>query len=126
MRHIRRRRGRSIVASLAFAALLGSGTYAMTAANTVPATKAGDGTGAVSGYGVSAIKYNLNASNPSSADTVTFTLDSTPVAGSSLKAQVASGGAWYNCINSGANATCTLTGGVAVTSIGQLRVVAAD
>lgn len=126
MRKVKRRRGGSIVVSLAFAALLGSGTYALTAANTVPGTKAGDGAGTVSGYTVSAIKYTLNSSNPRNADSVSFTLDSAPAVGSSLRAQLTDGGAWHTCTNSGASVTCAITGGVALTSIDQLRVVAAD
>lgn len=127
MKRVRRRRGGgSVLASLALVAVLGSGSYALTAANTVPATKAGDGTGTVSGYSASSVKYALNAANPSSADSVSFTLDSTPATGSTLKAQVISGGTWYSCTNSGASVTCTLTGGVAVSAVDQLRVIAAD
>jgi hypothetical protein len=129
MRHTRRhrrRKGGSIVLGMAFAALLASGSYALTAANTVPASKAGDGTGTVSGYAASAINYTLNASNPANADSVAFTLDSTPPAGSELKAQVISGGTWYDCTNTGASVACALTGGVAVTAVNQLRVIAAD
>ncbi len=50
-------------------------TYAFAAANTVPESKAGDGTGVISGYAVSNIHYILDASNPTIIDTVTFQLD---------------------------------------------------
>jgi hypothetical protein len=100
----------------------------LTAANTVPASKAGDGTGAVSGYTASAVHYNLNALDPSKADSVQFTLNAAPPAGGSLKARVVSGaaGQWYDCTNVLTAVTCTLGTGVAVADIDQLRVVAAD
>ncbi len=123
---IARRKGSSVVASLLFVAVLGSGSYALTAANTVTGSKAGDGTGTVTGYAVSAVKYTLDSTNPASAISVGFTLDSTPATGSTIKAQVVSGGTWFTCSNSTTTVTCPLTGGVAVTAINQLRVVAAD
>jgi hypothetical protein len=110
---------------LAFAIV--AGTYAFTAANTVPASKAGDGSGAVTGYTVSAIHYGLNATNPANVDSVTFTLDSAPVAGSTLRVQLAAGGSWYSCTNAGANVSCTTTAPQAtVLGITALRVVVAD
>lgn len=123
---INRRKGKSAFTAVLLAAVLASGSYALTAANTVSASKAGDGTGAVSGYSVSGVSYNLNATNPASADSVEFTLNSTPVTGSTIKAQVVSGGTWHSCTNLLAVVTCTFTGGQAVASIDQLRVVAAD
>ena len=78
--------------------VLAGATYAFAAANTVPASKAGDGSGAISGYVVSAIHYNLNAITPTNIDSVTFTLDSAPVAGSTIKIKlVAAGSTWYTC-----------------------------
>ena len=119
-------RAKSIAVALTFAGLLASGSYAFTAANTVDASKAGEGAGTVSGYAVTGVHYNLNASDPATADSVTFNLDSTPKAGSTLKAQVVTGGNWFNCTNTAAAVTCTLTGGVSISSINTLRVLAAD
>lgn len=104
-----------------------AGTYAFTAANTVPASKAGDGTGTVTGYTVSAIHYNLNAANPANVDSVTFTLDTAPVAGSTLRVQLAAAGSWYTCTNAATAVTCTTTAPQAtVVGITALRVVVAD
>src|ERR1700709_1132309 len=47
----------AVIASMAIA----GGAYAFTASNTVPASAAGAGAGAVSGYTVSALHYSLNA-----------------------------------------------------------------
>lgn len=107
-------------------ALLG-GSYAMTAANTVPNSKAGDGSGTITGYVLSSVKYNLNASSPQNVDSVTFSLDSTPAAGSTLKAQLSAAGTWYTCTNSGTAVTCTTTSPQAtVAAATQLRVVIAQ
>jgi hypothetical protein len=102
-----------------------AGSLAFTAANTVPASKAGDGSGAVTGYTVSGIHYGLNASNPANVDSVSFTLDSVPVAGSTMTAQI--GGNWYSCTNSGANVTCNTTSPQAtVLPVVSLRIIVAD
>jgi len=107
-------------------AMVGAG-YAYTASSTVPNTNAGDGAGTISGYVVSSVKYNLNASNPQNIDSVTFNLDSTPVAGSTLKAQLAAAGSWYTCTNVAAAVTCTTTSPQAtVAAATQLRVVVAQ
>ena len=107
-------------------AMVGAG-YAYTASNTVPNTNAGDGAGTITGYVVSSVKYNLNASNPQNLDSVTFNLDSTPAAGSTLKAQLASSGSWYSCTNVAAAVTCATTSPQAtVAAATQLRVVVAQ
>lgn len=103
------------------------GAFALTNSNTVPATQAGDGAGAISGYVVSSVKYNLNASNPSNIDSVTFNLDSTPVAGSTLKMQLAAAGSWYTCTNVAAAITCATTSPQAtVATATTLRVIVAQ
>jgi hypothetical protein len=102
-----------------------AGTLAFTDANTVPASKAGDGSGAVTGYVVTGIHYGLNGTNPGNVDSVSFTLDSTPVAGSTLRAQI--GGNWYSCTNTGAAVTCATTSPQAtVLPVTSLRIVVAD
>lgn len=118
---------RSWMWAVALTAAVVAATDASTASNTVSASQAGDGTGTISGYVLSSIKYNLNASTPSNIDSVTFTLDSTPAAGSTLKAQLASAGSWYTCTSSGANITCTTTSPQATVSAATaLRVVIAQ
>ena len=130
MRQIRRNRGKggSAFTAVLLAASLAGGSYALTAANTVPESKAGDGEGVVSGYTASAIHYNLNATDPSKADSVAFTLDTAPAAGGTVKVEVDNGsGTWYSCTNVLTAVTCTLgVSGVAVADIDQLRVVAAQ
>lgn len=108
------------------AGVLVAGTYAYTAANTVPTSKAGDGSGAVSGYTVSVVHYNLNATSPQNVDSVTFTLDTAPVAGGTIKAQV-DGAAWYTCTNVTTAVTCTTTAPQAtVLGATSLRVIVAQ
>ncbi len=102
-------------------ALAGS-AYAFAAANTVPNTQAGDGSGTVSGYSVSNIVYNLNATDPSTLDNVTFDLDSAAV---TVDAQlVSSGGTFYTCTNTSLNTWQCDTSGLAVSTIDELRVIA--
>lgn len=106
---------------------VGGGVYAYTASNTVSASQAGDGSGAITGFVVSSVKYNLNTSNPSNIDSVTFSLDSSPTAGSTLKAQLAPAGSWYTCTNVSTAVTCTVTSPQAtVAAATNLRVVIAQ
>jgi hypothetical protein len=103
--------------------------YASAASNTVSASKAGDGAGVISGYSVNTIHYNLNATNPGTIDSVTFTLNSVPVAGSTIKIKLVAGGStWYTCTNVAANVTCNngTTLGATVLSADELTVVVAD
>jgi hypothetical protein len=95
-----------LAAVAVLASVLVAGTYAYTAANTVPDTKAGDGSGNVTGYVVSAIHYNLNATNFTYVDSVTFTLDTDPGSGT-IKAQVNAN--WYSCTNVATAVTCPTT-----------------
>ena len=109
--------------------VLTGATYAFAAANTVPASKAGDGSGAISGYTASAIHYALNGTTPSTIDAVTFTLNTAPTAGSTIKIKlVAAGSTWYTCTNAGTAVTCNngSTIGAPVTSADSLEVVIAD
>ncbi len=111
------------------ALVLTAGTFAFAEANTVPTSKAGDGHGAVSGYTISAVHYNLNVANPTLIDSVTFNLNSTPVAGSTIRIKlVAAGSTWYTCTNSVAVVTCDngSTLGVTVLSVNDLQVVISD
>ncbi|MCQ3936491.1 MAG: hypothetical protein DPW18_05520 [Chloroflexi bacterium] len=97
--------------------------YAFAASNTVPATKAGDGSGAVSGYTVTNVVYTLNGTDPSTLDNVAFDLGA---AAAQVKVQLVSSGTWYSCtLSTGTVWECDTTG-LAVSSINQLRVVAAS
>jgi hypothetical protein len=102
--------------------ILSGFTYAMAAANTVDATKAGDGAGVVSGYAVSDVHYVLDTTNPSNIASVTFVLDAVAT---NIKIQlVSSTGAWYPCTY-GTPVSCT-TAGATVTAANTLRVVAGN
>jgi len=101
------------------------GGFASTNSNTVPASKAGDGSGAVSGYTISAIDYGINSTDPSLIDSVGFNLDSTPAAGSTIKAKV--DGSWYSCTATVAAVDCDTTSPQAtVASHTTLQIVVAD
>lgn len=106
--------------------VLAAATYAFAAANTVPASSAGDGSGAVTGYTVSAIHYVLNASNPGNIDSVTFTLNTAPVAGGTIKITL-DGTDWYSCTNVTTAVTCVTTAPQATVLLAtNLRVVIAQ
>lgn len=94
----------------------------------MPASKAGDGTGAISGYTVSNVNYNLNAANPSNIDSVTFDVDVAPSAGADMEIKlVTAGSTWYSCTNVTTALTCVTTSPQAtVATADELRVVIAD
>jgi hypothetical protein len=129
-----RTRNIRILAIVAAVLILASATYAFAAANTVPASKAGDGSNTISGYTASAVHYNLNANNPTIVDSVTFTLDSTPIAGSTIRISLVSSSnasnsnTWYTCLNKGTAVTCDngSTLNVPVSAINTLEIVIAD
>ena len=100
---------------------LSAAAYAFAASNTVPDTRAGDGSGTVSGYTVTSVAYTLNASDPSTLDSVSFDLGS---AATQVEAQLVAAGTWYSCtLDTGTVWECDTTG-LAVSTIDQLRVVA--
>lgn len=119
-------RGRALLGGAVVAGAMGVAGFAFTASNTVPDTKAGDGTGTVTGYVVSSVHYGLNSADPTLADSITFNLDSTPKAGSTIKTKV--GGVWYSCTHTAAAVTCDTTVGTQATvqPITSLQVVVAD
>ena len=112
-----------LVAAIVAAGVLGIGTYAFTATNTVPASYAGSGSGTISGYTVSSVQYVLATANPSNIDKVTFTLDASATV---VKAKLLSSSSTYtDCtISGGTSVTCDFSPDVSVTSADQLAVVA--
>jgi hypothetical protein len=119
--------GRSGLLAVTLVVALAAGAYAYTNSNTVGASQAGDGTGAITGFVVSSVKYNLNATTPSNIDSVTYTLDATPAVGSTLKTQLAPAGSWYTCTNVATAVTCNVTSPQAtVVAATNLRVVIAQ
>lgn len=118
-------RGRAILGAVAVAGATAVGAFAFTASNTVPNSKAGSGSGTVAGYVVSSVDFGLNGTDPSNLDSVTFNLDSTPVAGSTIKTKV--GANWYTCTHAVAVVTCATTSPQAtVQPVTALQVVIAD
>jgi hypothetical protein len=116
-----------LLSGLSGMALVAAGGAAFTAANTVPATVAGAGTGAVSGYTVSGVVYNLNASNPQNIDSVTFTYS--PGSPDPTKARIShnNGTTWFNCdsaiVPGSDSVTACLTSGATVVAATTLIVV---
>lgn len=122
-----KRRTKRLAIAAVVAGLVVVGAFAFTASNTVPGTKAGDGSGAITGYVVSSVHYTLNGSDPTKVDSVAFTLDSAPVAGSTLKVQLESAGSWYSCTNVTTAVTCATTSPQAtVQPADNLRVIVAQ
>jgi hypothetical protein len=107
---------------VAVVVVLAVSSYAFAAANTVPDSHAGAGSGDISGYTVSAVAYNLNATDPATLDSVDFTLSA---AATQVKIKlVASGSTWYDCsVVTSNNWTCD-TSGASVSTMDELNVVA--
>ena len=115
-------RRRSVLV-VALAAVLAFATYAFTASNTVPGSKAGKGEGAISGYTVSAVAYTLSASNPANIDSVAFTLSASAT---TVKAKLVQSSSTYTscAVTGGTTVTCDFSPDVAVLSADELSVVA--
>ncbi len=109
-------------------AVIAAATYAFAAANTVPASYAGDGSGAISGFVISNIHYTLNAANPAGDITnVTFTVAPAVPAGGAVYVQFNVGAAVLCSLNvAGDTATCAAPAGATPLAITSLRVVAAQ
>jgi hypothetical protein len=115
---------RRTILVVALASSLALATFAFTASNTVPGTKAGKGEGAISGYAVSGVAYTLSSSNPANIDSVAFTLDA---AATTVKAKLVQSSSTYtDCTVAGLNVTCNFSPDVAVVSADELSVVAAS
>ena len=106
----------------------GFATQGLTASNLVGSSKAGDGSGVISGYDISSVHYGLNSTDASKIDSVTFTLDTAPAAGSTIKIQLSSTGSWFSCTNVLAGVTCATTAlpQPSVAAATSLRVVVAQ
>lgn len=78
------------------------GGTALTAANTVPGTVAGSGTGSISGYTITDISYTLNGTNPQNLDAVVITYDDAPGDPTVARVSHNNGTNWFNC-NAGIN-----------------------
>ena len=113
---------RRTILVVALAAALALATFAFTASNTVPGSKAGKGEGAISGYAVSSVAYTLSSTNPANIDSVAFTLDS---AATTVKAKlVLSSSTYTDCTVAALTVTCNFSPDVAVLSADELSVIA--
>ena len=123
MLRTRSRRRRRTAVIIAVAAALAFAAYAFTAANTVPPSNAGDGSGTISGYTVSNIAYTLDAANAVNIESVAFTLDA---AATTVKAKVVAASAVYtDCTNTAGNSwSCNIEPDPTVLSADDLRVIA--
>ncbi len=97
-------------------------TYAYAASNTVPAGKAGSGSGAITGYTVSNVTYTLDSNNPVNITAVAFTLDAGAV---TVKVRLVNGGTLFPCTGGPMNWTCTISG-VNASAANNLEVDAAQ
>lgn len=79
--------------------IVAGSAYAFAATNTVADSAAGYRASVVPGYTITNIVYDLNASDPTIVDAITF--DIAPTSGSVaaviVKIQTATGGAWTDC-----------------------------
>lgn len=97
-------------------------TYAYAAANLVPATKAGEGTGVISGFTVTAVVFNLDINSPANIASVTFTLNA---AANQVKIRIVSTGTvWYSCTGTTAITCSTTSPQATVSTTDTLQVVA--
>jgi hypothetical protein len=115
------RRSIRAIVTLSVVAIVGAGTYAFTASNSVTAKAAGAGSAAITGYTVSSVAYTLNSTDPQNIDSVAFAIS--PAAAATVKASL-DGSNWFSCTNTAGAVACT-TSGATVASASSLTVVAA-
>ena len=116
-------RGTRLFAIGIAATAMATGAYAYTAANTMPDTKAGDGSSEITGYEITDVEYVL-ATNPENIDAVKFVLDAPA---GTVKAKVDDDSTDYaDCTEAAGTWTCDLDPDVTVLSADELTVIAAD
>jgi hypothetical protein len=117
------------LAMIALLLVLSAAAYGFAAANTVPNSGAGDGSGTITGYVITDVRYTLNATNPANIDSVSFTVTpgGTAAAPTSVKAKLVSTSSTYSsCTNTaGTTWSCAVTG-VTALAADELRVIAAQ
>ncbi len=126
-----------LAACVASAMLVSAGAYAFTAASTVAATTAGNGSNPISGYSVENVSYTLSgAINPAKPEiiAVSFTLvdpnGGTPPAGnvSAVITDSTASAVFDSCVESGTTWTCSSGSGnmIWVSAADTLYVTAAQ
>jgi hypothetical protein len=124
-----KRQRRTLLWTLLVGAIMASGAYAYT--NTIsglgtPPNLGSGGPGAINGYDVTNIAYNLNAANPLNVDSIQFNLGQA-TSSTAVQIQAASGGSWYACsAPSGAAPVLVVcpTAGLTAAAANNLTVVA--
>jgi len=120
-----------LVIALIIFAVAGS-AYAFAAANTVPDSAAGYKASVVSGYTVTSIAYDLDATDPTLVDEITFDIapSSGTVVAAIVKLQTATAGAWTDCsLVAGTAPSMTVTctyGSLQLADVTALNVVASS
>lgn len=118
-------RGRLVPVALVLLAVLAGSVIGRvaTAANTVPAGLAGQGSQATTAYTISGVSYTLDVNNPRNVAQVSFTIS--PSNARVVSVRLFNAGSWYTCTNSSGSVTCATTSpAVAATSANNLTVVA--
>jgi hypothetical protein len=114
---------RALFSAALVAFLLAAGVYAFAASNTVDPSAAGSGTGTVSGFAATSVSYTLTAANPSTVDSIGFTLS--PTSTTTVKVKAGAAGAWKVCSNTAGAITCDYSAApITLASIDNLTVVA--
>ena len=92
--------------ALVVAAFIGGiAVSAFTAANTVPKTNAGQGTGTITSYTISNSVYTLDTNDPRVISTVTFTLNAATPAGVRTVRSKVTNGSYVSCSTTGGTGT---------------------
>ena len=114
------------------AVVVAGSAFAFAATNTVPDSAAGYKANVVPGYTVTNIVYDLDATDPTLVDAITFDVapSSGTVVAAIAKLQTATGGAWTNCtlaagVAPSMSATCTY-GSLALVDVTALNIVASS
>jgi hypothetical protein len=107
-----------------------SAAYGFAANNTVAGSSAGDGSGLISGYTVTNVRYTLDA-DPRYLNEVEFTLDRVAemvkISFPANSDHTTNPTVWFDCDESSVDVTCTITANtVYVHQINYLRVVAVN
>jgi hypothetical protein len=112
--------------------VLAGSAYAFAAANTVPDSAGGYAATEVSGYTVTGIVYDLDATNPTLVDAIKFSISpsSGTVVAAIVKIQTETGGTWTDCVLTAGtapamSAVCTY-GSLELVDVTALNVVASS
>ncbi|MFN8617122.1 MAG: hypothetical protein U0837_08470 [Dehalococcoidia bacterium] len=106
--------------------LVAAATVGYANTNTVPGSNAGDGSGAISGYVVTNVHYNLDGTNPNNTTSVTFTVNTAIPNTATKRLSLDGGTTWLLAGACSGTTNISCTAAVPVLSLTNLRLVAAD